>query len=249
MIDAKLGLETLSLTVLLTRPEADSKRLEAKLEALGYAVLIEPLLVIEPVPHATLELDGIQALILTSAHAVSALTDQAKAYPIYVVGEATASAARAAGCRQVHVAGGDAEKLSQLIIENCRSRDGAVLHLSGEIIREGMAATLKQHGFDYRREPVYRAKARTSFSNHVIGAWRCRSIAAVMLFSPRTSAILVDLLERHGLGGHVDKTTAICLSEAAAAPCRDIAWKDILQANQPTSQALIGALVGSITIC
>ncbi|MGH1477652.1 MAG: uroporphyrinogen-III synthase [Geminicoccales bacterium] len=235
--------------MLLTRPEADSRALKAEIEALGYPVMIEPLLSIEPIMQPKLDLAGVQAVVLTSAHAVSGLTEDAKACTIYTVGDATAAAARKAGCRSVHVAAGNAKKLSQMLVEKCRSQDGTILHLSGEVVREGLAEFLQKSGFDYRRQPVYRAKARACFSDEVIDAWRRRAIRAVLLFSPRTSVTLVDLLRRHELVGYVDKAAAICLSEETAAPCKTVAWSRIIQAARPTSHALIGALVGSITIC
>ncbi len=194
-------------------------------------------------------MDDVQLLVLTSAHAVPALTDQAKTYPIYAVGEATGAAARAAGCRKVFVAEGNVRTLSTLIVENCRSRDGTILHLSGEIIREGLAETLNERGFHYRRYIVYEAVPRTAFSDDVIDAWQRRSIDAVLLFSPRTAGICVHLLTRHGLEHRVDSTAAICLSEEAATPCKDLAWGAIHVAPRPTRQALLEALVGSTTVC
>lgn len=235
--------------MLLTRPEADSNTLKAEIEALGYDVMVEPLLSIEPIDQPELRLGGVQLLVLTSAHAVSALTDQAKTYPICAVGEATAAAARAAGCRNVQVAQGNVQNLSRLIVENCRSQDGSILHLSGEVIREGLAETLDQHGFDYRRHLAYRALAKKGFSDDVIDAWQRRLITAVLLFSPRTSEVLVHLLRLHRLESYVDSAVVICVSEEAATPCRDFAWRAIVPATRPNKQALLKALVGSITIC
>ena len=235
--------------MLITRPLADSLRLKTEIEALGFSVMIEPLLTIETVDQAWTMPDDVQLIALTSANAAQALTDEAKTYPIYVVGEATAAAARAVGCRQVHAAKGNVENLAQLIVENCRYGSGSILHLSGEVIREGLAERLDEHGFRYQRRIGYRAIARETFSDDVIDAWRCRVISAVLLFSARTAEILVHLLSRHGLQSCVDSAAAICLSDEAAAPCKGLPWKSIRSAARPNRQALITALVGSNTIC
>lgn len=216
---------------------------------MGYPVMVEPLLTIERIDQPEPIPDDVQLIVLTSAHAIPALTDQAKTYPIYAVGEATAIAARAAGCQQIHLSEGNVQNLSQLIVENCRSRDGSILHLSGEVIREGLAETLNEYDFHYRRQVTYRAVAATRFSDEAIDAWKRRMIAAVLLFSPRTAEVLVRLLRRHGLESHVDSTAAICLSEATATPCRGLVWKTICPAARPNRQALFRALVGSTTIC
>ncbi len=211
--------------------------------------MIEPLLTIEQIDQAWSVPDNVQLIVLTSAHAVPALNDEAKAYPIYAVGDATAAAARAAGCGQVYIAEGNVENLSRLIVENCRSQDGTILHLSGEVIREGLAEYLDKHGFRYQQQVAYSAVARSSFSDDVIDAWQRRMITAVLLFSPRTAEVLARLITRHGLASYVDSTAAICLSKEAATPLQGLAWKSVRSAARPNRQALLRSLVGSITIC
>lgn len=235
--------------MLITRPEVDALTLKDEITALGYSVMIEPLLSIQQLGKQELKLDDVQLLVLTSAHAVPALTDEAKTYPIYTVGEATAAAAIASGCKQVYASEGNVQNLSRLIVEKCRSQDGVILHLSGEVIREGLARTLTDHGFRYRRDVTYKAVAKTRFSQEVIDAWRQRLLDAVLLFSPRTAEILVRLLREHQLERHVDSTAAICLSNETATPCKDLDWRSISIAARPNRQALLGALVGSITVC
>lgn len=242
-------MENPALTVLITRPESESIALEQEVVALGYGVMIEPLLAIQPVDHPDPELENVQVLVLTSANAIPALPERAKKFPIYTVGEATAAAAKAAGCTQVCASKGNVRDLSKLIVENCRSEDGTILHLTGEVIREGLAETLIDHGFHYRRLVTYNAVARTQFSRQVVDAWRQRSIGAVLLFSPRTSEVLVDLLRAHNLERNVDSATAVCLSQETATPCNDLVWRSIRIAARPNRQALLEQLVGSIAVC
>ena len=83
----------------------------------------------------------------------------------------------------------------------------------------------------------------------LLAAWHRREIAAVLLFSPRTAETLVRLLIDYGLASHVDTTTAICVSEATATPCRRLDWRTICLAARPDREALIRALEGSIGIC
>ncbi|MGI9419763.1 MAG: uroporphyrinogen-III synthase [Geminicoccaceae bacterium] len=192
--------------------------------------------------------DDIQALALTSAHAVPALSDRARQLPVFTVGGATANAARAAGCSRVISGDGDASDLAGLIATHCRPEDGAILHVAGEIVREDLQRALADQGFDVRRDVVYRAVARTGFSDELLQAWGRRDVGAVLLFSPRTADILVRLLVDHGLAHHVDRTTAICVSEATATPCRALYWRAIRLAARPNREALIRALEGSIRI-
>jgi len=236
-------------TVLITRPREAALAVERILEPLGYRTLVEPLLTIEPIDQITVIPKTIQALALTSAHAVPALSDVAKDLPVFVVGSATASAARAAGFGRLHVSDGDGAALADLIKERCSPKDGGILHVSGDVIREEMRQHLEEAGFDLQRQIVYRAAASMGFSEPTVSAWRLKEITAVLLYSPRTASILVDLLRSHALIHHVDRTSAICLSEATATPCRVLAWEKICVATRPHQDALIRALEGSTRLC
>ena len=94
------------MRVVVTRPQADSERTAAALEALGHEVLVTPLMRIEPVAA---DLAGTwSAIVITSAnalHAVPATAD--KTLPMFVVGDRSAEAAWRAGFSEVSSANGD----------------------------------------------------------------------------------------------------------------------------------------------
>jgi uroporphyrinogen-III synthase len=228
--------------VLITRPRERALELARALERRGDTPLIEPLLMIEPVAGITPELDGVQAIVVTSAHAVPALSAPARALPVFAVGDATAAAARATGCEQVFSAAGAAADLARSIAARCNPGAGALLHLSGEEVREELAADLAAVGFAVRRQVVYRAVAADALAPATVEALAARQIDAVLLFSPRTARVLVELIGRHGLREAATGIAAICLSAAAAQPCRDIAWRAVHVAARPELGALLEAL-------
>ena len=100
------------MRVLVTRPEEDSDRLAVCLGAIGVEVLPEPLLSIDYLDGPMLNLDGVQALLVTSANGIRALARRstARGTPVYAVGDASAGAARDVGFTDVASASGvDAE--------------------------------------------------------------------------------------------------------------------------------------------
>jgi uroporphyrinogen-III synthase len=230
------------LCVLITRPRARAEDLARQLEAYGDTVLIEPLLTIEPIAEAIPDLAGVQAIVLTSANAVPALSEPAKGLPVFAVGEATAAAARRAGCATVVSADGAGADLARLIARRCHPDRGILLHLSGEKVRPEMTQALAAAGFGLRRQAVYRAEAATTLLPDTTAAFRRRQIDAVLLFSPRTARILVDLARKHDLEASLETVSAICLSAAVAKPCRELVWDDIYLAACPTRSALLEAL-------
>ena len=71
----------------------------------------------------------------------------------------------------------------------------------------------------------------------------------MLLFSPRTARIFVELIARHELQDHLASAAAICLSAAVAQPCRELVWRAIHPAARPTSDALLEALEAARRRC
>ncbi len=80
------------MRVLVTRPEEDASALAAALAARGFDALVEPMLSVAPAPGVTppLDLDGVQALLFTSANGVRALArlTERRDLPAFTVGDA-----------------------------------------------------------------------------------------------------------------------------------------------------------------
>jgi uroporphyrinogen-III synthase len=209
-------------------------------------VSIEPLLTIEPLPVA-LELNGIQAIAVTSANAAPALA-AVRHLPVFAVGAASAAAARGAGCTRVETAGGDAPSLARLIVASCRPEGGAILHLCGTEVRAGLAEALVEAGFRVLRQAVYRAKPAQALSAPTCAALR-HGIDAVLLFSPRTALIFCELALRHGLERCLSATDACCLSAAVAECCRKLAWREVRIAARPDQDALVELLEAADRRC
>ena len=93
------------MRVMITRPREDAEALAGRLAEDGIESLIEPLLEIIPRADEPLDLDNVQALMLTSANGARALgraTDR-RDLALFAVGPATAAAARSAGFATVAV--------------------------------------------------------------------------------------------------------------------------------------------------
>jgi uroporphyrinogen-III synthase len=216
------------------------------LEARAHDVAIEPLLTIEPLPVA-LALDGVQAIAVTSANAAPAL-GAAKHLPVLAVGEASAAAARDAGCTRVASAEGDAASLARLIVASCRPDGGAILHLCGTEVRPGLAEALGEAGFCVLRQAVYRATPAKALSAPTCAALHA-GLDAVLLFSPRTALIFCELALRQGLERCLAATDACCLSAAVAEACRELAWRRVRIAARPDQRALVDLLEAADRRC
>ncbi|MDO5706528.1 MAG: uroporphyrinogen-III synthase, partial [Paracoccus sp. (in: a-proteobacteria)] len=104
-------------TVLLTRPDADSRRfadqLAADADTSALPVLIAPLMRIVPLPHDPAALEAARGLLFTSAQAVP-FAGAGRGRIAYCVGGHTAGAARAAGFDVIE-GPGDAAGLAPIV--------------------------------------------------------------------------------------------------------------------------------------
>ena len=154
------------MRLLVTRPEPDATRQAEILAARGHEPVVAPLLLIEPATETTLDLDGAQALIVTSRNALRALAahpDRAAALrlPLFAVGEATAKAATELGFAKVTAGPGTGEELSRLIAGTLDPKAGALVHLAGETVAFDMKAALQAKGFALKQPVLYRAVPAT----------------------------------------------------------------------------------------
>jgi uroporphyrinogen-III synthase len=235
--------------VLITRAEPEAARLAGLLAARGIDALIEPLLHIEqrvdpPLPASFL--DGVQALLFTSANgarafaAVSARRD----LRVFAVGDATAFAAREHDFTKVESARGNVEDLAALVIARLRPGDGALVHAAGSVVGGDLAGLLEAAGFNLRRAVLYDAIPATALSAATRAALEGGAIAAALFFSPRTAASFVRLAA--GMENHCRSIVAVALSPAVAASLASLPWRRVAIAGTPDELALLAAFDESL---
>lgn len=235
--------------LLLTRPREDSEPLAAALAGRGIEALIEPLLRITMLPGPAPALDGVQALLVTSANGIRAFAarEARRDVAVYAVGDATARVAAAAGFTKVESAGGDVGTLAALVRRRLTPEGGALLHVAGSALAGDLAGALQRAGFAYRRSVLYRAETARALSPAAIGALAEGRIAGVVLYSPRTARLFCRLASAAGLAAACSPLTAFCLSEAVATAAA-LPWQHRLVAARPDQAAMIDAVVAALGV-
>jgi uroporphyrinogen-III synthase len=229
------------MRLLVTRPQEDAQALADALRKIGAEPVLAPVMTIEPEAGVSVDLDGVQALLFTSANGVRAFAGQsgARALPVLAVGDATARAAAAAGFADIESAGGDTHDLAALAVLRLDPKAGALLHPAGRDIAGPLKEALEAQSFEVRRQVIYRAAfVRTLPEDARLGLAR-ENIDGVLHFSPRTAQSFVILVNDAGLTGALAQLYAYCLSAAVAATIRDVQWKDVRIAAEPTQAALL----------
>ncbi|HSI39454.1 MAG TPA: uroporphyrinogen-III synthase [Xanthobacteraceae bacterium] len=234
----------MGLRVLVTRPEPDAAATAARLRAAGHEPLVDPLLRILPIAEARLSDGRFDAVALTSVNGARALAvrpelDALCGLPLHAVGRRTAAAAPAA-FGQVHVAGGDGEKLA-FALRAALPRGSRLLHVAGEDRAIDLAAALAPDGIAVALFVIYRASLTEALAVPTREALAQGRIDAALHFSPRTAGALVAGARLAGLVPALARIDHLCFSAGVAAPLR-AAGAPARVAAAPNEEALLALL-------
>lgn len=238
------------MTVVLTRPTAESEALARSLASHGIDSIIAPMLSIVPrdQPEIETDLDRVQAVLLTSVNGARALAEATnrRDVSLFVVGDATAVAARSAGFTDVASADGDAAALVALVTDQLTPDAGPLLHISGGHVAGDLEGAFSESAFTYQRMVLYDAVAATDMPENLVSALNDDMVSGVLLFSPRTSSTFVHLAQNGGLAPSLKRVTAYCLSDAVAAAADRALWRNVMVSARPRADALIDSVVADL---
>lgn len=232
-------------TILVTRPKGDEVALTEMLHNSGYRVIHEPLTNIYLHHTKRQELQAAllaepDAVIVTSRHGVNAMAFLSDVRDNYLicVGEATAKAAYSQGFNRVEVAGGNVDKLVQLISDGY-DEGSRFLYVSGEHTRIDLVAELAAHHMQVERIVAYEAIASEQLSDTLVELLRRGQIDACTFLSQRAAVVFTVLLEQAGIRDTVSHMDSFCLSATIAEPLQSEPWRHIHVTREPTLASLL----------
>lgn len=209
------------MRLLVTRPEPDATREADTLLALGHEPVRAALLEIEFLEDVPLNLEGAQAIVITSRNALRALgnhpeRERAVELPLFAVGEATAWAARQLGFTEVTIGPGTGAGLPPIICREVHPDHGPLVHIGAEKVAFDLKGALEESGFELRRVILYRSHPIESLNEAVLADLKQGNIDGVLLLSPRTARAFARLVQRYGLVTQAKGLVCYCLSKAIA---------------------------------
>lgn len=217
--------------VALTRPLADSRRLAAELASKGIPTFSVPMLTIEPCPEFSTAWNSLnnaklQAIIVTSRHAVEAMKQEEgrRDVTLFAVGMATAQEAKLAGFQHVWSAEGHAASLMEHIRAANKPGGGLILYVRGRDITRDLAGELRAEGYDVVEMQAYRAELSDHLPDDYLQALRSGQIGEVWFYSIRSAEHYVELAERYGVSALHAGITAATLSDAISLRVTGLPW-------------------------
>jgi len=248
---------------LIIRPQPDADRDVALLMRYGVPALVSPSMKRTHQTHELPESVNFSGIIITSRNAVKAITkfDKVTAdtgrwakLPVFVVGSATAAAARDAGFSNIiRGTGGGAGLLapiSRYFTEKIGKQENGksfntnlpLLWPSAVEISFDLAAALSPHGVAVQRLPVYQMIASAGLDSTITDKITEGAIAAVVAMSVRSVQIFRRNLDAAGkapsLAGMVLIAGSSAIAEAAGG-----GWQTVYIARQPRRSRLLAIAV------
>lgn len=217
--------------LLITRPEPDASRVAAELEVQGIEAIKVPMMDVSYEP-AVVDMNGYQAVIVTSAHAIRALVEQEvdRHLPLYAVGDHTAEEATKSGWEKVMSAGGNNEDLVKLIEDEITDKTQPLLYVSGDKVMGDIHLVLANKGFEVTRQIVYRMIERRRLPDVLLQS--LDEVDGVLFYSSRTAGVFSALLKKHAIETSIGHMVAYCMSEQVCNALKNPeVWADIVVAN------------------
>jgi uroporphyrinogen-III synthase len=243
---------------LIIRPQPDADRDVGWLNRCGVPALASPVMIGTPLLSPSLAHDignpaDFTAIIFTSRHAVDAVTKATNAAawlpkPAFVVGSATAAAAKQAGFKNIIIGSGGGAGLIEPIQQaltganRAKPQKANLLWPSALEISFDIAAAMRRHEITVQRLPAYQMTANANLAPPVCEALAKNCVTAVIAMSARSIQIFRTNMDAAGLGSARNKINLIAGSDAIAAAAGD-GWSHVYEAHEPRRSRLLAIAV------
>lgn len=224
--------------LLLTRPIDDSIKSKDVLAALGFEVMIEPMLEVVYHPVAIIKIREYDLVVATSRHGIAGLASSTTMRDIRIVtvGDSSKKYAIDLGFRSVEAAGGTVFDLLQHLKEvACGKR---VLYVRGAHVSYDLRKSAEQLDVSLEELVLYSTSASVDFSLVCRNALALGRISGVLFYSPRTAEIFLELAAKSLQLECLHCTVAYTMSSRAAQVLGTCKWKGIFVSEYPTEASL-----------
>ncbi|WP_371396810.1 uroporphyrinogen-III synthase [Fretibacter rubidus] len=214
-----------------TAPNADASA--KRFEVAGFKTIVAPLLTLSS-PTTMPALPPHDAiLIFTSSNGVDAFCarDRARHYPVVTVGDKTAQHCLEAGFSRVRSAGGRADDVTALILDE-PDKTRPYWHMAGRHVRGTIVEDLKAAGLSARRETLYASAPVLKRPDIDVNA-----VDIIALYSPLAAQTLA------GFAPDISRITTLSISPVVDAALGSLTPQSRLIAKAPNEDAMLESLI------
>jgi len=230
------------IQVWVTRAQPGAEATANRLAALGYRLIVAPVLEVRALGSARIDLTGVDALAFTSANGVRTFVDlqPRRDLPVFCVGDATAATARSSGFSSVASSAGDVATLAKLVTAALPA-GAVVVHPCAVETAGDLAGPLAAARISLTRLPVYETYAHDTLPSEAAEALDASTLATILIHSPKGAQAVAALLARIPAATLAD-VRVLAISQAALAPLRAMAFAEAVVAPSPDEASLLDLL-------
>ena len=230
--------------VLVTRPQPGATRTAERLLGNGFLPLVLPLTKI--VPLSAKKPNGkFDAVAVTSANALRQAPDKVLqpflALPCFVVGEATATAARARGFETVTTGDRDGASLAQTVGEELCT-GARILYVTGRVRSPDFENALRKSGMHFRSVMTYDTVLVSYTTEFLIEFLSKGKIDYCLLYSRWGAEEFMRVISLMEIVHRFDNTSIFCLSSRVADALAGVDKALIHVPDRPDEDALFDLL-------
>jgi uroporphyrinogen-III synthase len=224
--------------VLITRPAREAEETALRVAALGWQPVLAPVMIVARLKARFPEAP--QAVLVTSANALSGIPRRLHTAPLFAVGNATAGRARALGFRQIMSADGDAVALARLVAARRDPAAGALVLATGRGLGGALASALRAAGFTVACRSTYATEPAPCLPEAAKAALEAGSLRAALFFSAETVRIFINLSGSHAAA--LRDVAAVAMGNEAATVLATAGWRTIRIAKLPTQDEMLALI-------
>ena len=231
------------MKLIITRPLADSKRMQNYFELRGVECLINPLLEIS-YEKRSINFSNYDRVLLTSRHAVRSLVNKSLTFSkkkVHACGRSTYAEVREFAPENEYIFHESVNDLVDAFRSSYPIDDSKMLYLRGRDVTVDLKSIFQGTSIEIEDSVEYIARKKILFNKEALEEFNSGRQISVIIFSLRTAEIFLEALKKYNLGNKTSIIMAYCISKniASMLQVKGIQSKIL---TEPTEDAILDLL-------
>ena len=231
------------MKLIITRPLADSKRMQNYFELRGVECLINPLLEIS-YEKRSINFSNYDRALLTSRHAVRSLINKSLTFSkkkVHACGRSTYAEVREFAPENEYIFHESVNDLVDAFRSSTPIDDSKMLYLRGRDVTVDLKSIFQGTSIEIEDSVEYIAREKILFNKEALEEFNSGGQISVIIFSLRTAEIFLEALKKYNLGNKTSIIMAYCISKniASMLQVKGIQSKIL---TEPTEDAILDLL-------
>lgn len=206
------------MKLIITRPLADSKRMQDYFELRGVECLINPLLEISYLKRS-INFSNYDQVLFTSRHAVRSLVNKSQTFSkkkVHACGRSTYAEVKEFAPDNEYIFHESVNDFVDAFRSSTSIDDSKILYLRGRDVTVDFKSIFRGKSIEIEDSVEYIASEKIFFNKEALKEFNSGKQISVIIFSLRTAEIFLEALKKYNLGNKTSIIMAYCISKNIA---------------------------------